>query len=73
MEVGSSHVAHKQGVARQHRIRVRLAAIEIEHEQRHRFTRMAWRLERFDAHAAEINRITVVQGQKRVLRLGGGA
>ena len=52
---------------------MRLAAIEIEHEQRDGLGREAGRLERFNAHAAEDDRVVIAQGDVRVLGPGFGA
>ena len=62
-QVGPPDVADEQRVAGQHGVRVRVAAVAIEHQQRDRFRRVARRLERLEPHAAEIDRVAVVQGE----------
>ena len=54
-------------------IRVRVAPIAIEDEERDRLGRVAGRFERLESHAAEIDRVAVLQAEERVLGLGARA
>jgi len=70
-EIRTSDVAHKQRVARQDRRRRRGARDRVVHDKGNRFRRVPGRLQRLDAHVAEIDDAAIANRRERVFGVGG--
>ena len=72
-QIRTSDVADEQRVTGQNRLRLTRVHVEVEHENRNRFDRVARRLEDRQPHASEIEAVAVGHRRERELGLGLGA
>lgn len=66
-QVGTSDVADEERVAGEHRVRNRVAGVEVEHEHRDRLGRVPGRLERLEPDTSHLDGVPVAERREGVL------
>ena len=72
-QIGTTDIADKEGVAGEHRVRLRCAFLQIVHQKRNGFGSVAGGFEGFEAHVPEFDGGAVGERRKAVFGLGFGA
>src|SRR5437868_715408 len=72
-QIRPTDITDEQRIARQDGVWFVAALVGIEHQDRNRFRRVTWGLERGETDSAELNRVAVMKRRELVLGLCGSA